>query len=174
MTMLPPLPAPRTALDELAASMERKWGIGRLPLLVSPELRARWDATLAACEDEFKPQADKDAMMMRAWRALDAAATAAGAAPLPPAIVECRTDAGDIVAIAHDDAHGQALALRAKAEGRAVAVWTLPEVLRIVCAAQDSVVGAIKNAFPGAEVRGRVAKFTGPDAVPDLTAGVEG
>ena len=30
-------------LDEVATTMERRWGIGRLPLLVDPDLRLRFD-----------------------------------------------------------------------------------------------------------------------------------
>ena len=59
---LPPAPDPVQAvvegLDQVAAEMERKWGVGRLRLLVSDPLRAKFDqqaerlaAAIAALKD---------------------------------------------------------------------------------------------------------------------------
>ena len=152
MDYLLPVPASITQVDDLANAMERKWGIDRLPRLVSPEAQARWAATLEACQGEWTPQADKDAMMMRAWRGMDAAATAAGAEPLPPGLWEQRADDGTIVVICRDGEHAQVEILRAKHDGRVVATWTLEEVVRVVLAANGAVVSSIKAAFPGATV----------------------
>jgi len=178
---LPPIPPSITQLDDLANFMERKWGIDRLTRLVPPEAQARWDATLKAYEDEWTPQADKDAMMMRAWRGMDAAATAAGAEPLPPGLWEQRADDGTIVVICRDDEHAQVEILRAKHDGRVVATWTLEEVVRVVMCANGAVINQIKTAFPGAIVeRDRprpvfdgddpVPSFDGDDIVIDLDA----
>lgn len=152
MDYLLPDPASITQLDDLANFMERKWGIDRLTRLVPPEAQARWAATLEACKDEWTPKADKDSMMMRAWRGMDAAATAAGAEPLPPGLWEQRADDGTIVVICRDDEHAQVEILRAKHDGRAVATWTLAEVVRVVMAANGAVINQIKAAFPGATV----------------------
>ena len=82
-------------LDEVATTMERRWGIDRLPLLVDPELRLRFDrqreklnqAVAADNPDIIKIQAEG---MARAWQALDNAATAAGVAPMT---THCRSAA---------------------------------------------------------------------------------
>lgn len=167
---LPPIPPSLTQLDDLANAMERKWGIDRLTRLVPPEAQARWDATLKAYEDEWTPQADKDAMMMRAWRGMDAAATAAGAEPLPPGLWEQRADDGTIVIICRDAEHAQVEILRAKHDGRTVATWTLEEVVRVVMCANGAVINQIKTTWPGATVeRDRPRPvFDGDDPVPSF------
>ena len=66
-------------LDLIVAPIERRWGIGRLPLLVAPDLAAKFDKMTGMYRDGgHTPQLV--AGMARAWQALDAAATAAGAA----------------------------------------------------------------------------------------------
>ena len=165
MTAHPPLPedagewcwhpAPRSHLDHLANQMERRWGIGRLPLLVSPETAAKFQAASdrhGSGPTVTHSQADLDAMMARAWRALDAEAVSRGASPLPPAIHEIPLEGcpGAVAAICLDDEHAQAVLLRAKAEGRTVSAWTLAECVRVIQASE--VVNQIKGAFPGANV----------------------
>ena len=170
MDYLTPPPASLTRLDDLANAMERKWGIDRLTRLVSPEAQARWVATLEACKDEWTLQADKDQMMMRAWRGMDAAATAAGAEPLPPGLWEQKADDGTIVIICRDNEHAQVEILRAKHDGRTVATWTLEEVVRVVMAQNSAVINAIKTAFPGATVeRDRpIPRLVEDDPVPSM------
>lgn len=159
------------ALDDVASMYERRWGVDRLPRLVPADLRARFQAACDMRDAEW-PNADaarKDAlaaMMARAWAALEAAALAAGHAPLPNGCFEVALDGDAVGAIACDAEHAQALRLRAKAEGRAVDVWTLAEVAAVMRA--NSAVSAIKAAFPGAEVKGAAPRFAGPDAVPEL------
>ena len=167
---LPPVQPPLNQLDDLANAMERKWGIDRLTRLVPPEAQARWLATLEACQSEWTPQADKDQMMMRAWRGMDAAATAAGAEPIPPGLWEQRADDGTIVVICRDNEHAQVEILRAKHDGRVVATWTLEEVVRVVMAQNSAVINEIKTAFPGAIVERDRPKpiFDGDDPVPSF------
>ena len=167
---LPPIPPSLTQLDDLANAMERKWGIDRLTRLVPPEAQARWLATLEACQSEWTPQADKDQMMMRAWRGMDAAATAAGAEPLPPGLWEQRADDGTIVIICRDNEHAQVEILRAKHDGRTVATWTLEEVVRVVMAQNSAVINQIKTTWPGATVERDRPKpiFDGDDPVPSF------
>ena len=167
---LPPIPPSITQLDDLANFMERKWGIDRLTRLVPPEAQARWVATLKACEDEWTPQADKDQMMMRAWRGMDAAATAAGAEPLPPGLWEQKADDGTIVVICRDNEHAQVEILRAKHDKRTVATWTLEEVVRVVLAQNSAVINQIKTTWPGATVERQrpMPTFDGDDPVPSF------
>ena len=59
--------AGRAALDEadaLAIELERKWGCGRLRLLVSPELRVRFDS------QRWKPEfaVSYAALLRKSWR----------------------------------------------------------------------------------------------------------
>src|SRR5512134_156969 len=78
-------------LDQVACEMERKWGVGRLRLLVGDLLRAKFDAQkdkLEAAivtnrETYIRAQAEG---MKRAWTALDKAASEAGYAPLSPKV----------------------------------------------------------------------------------------
>ena len=70
-------------LDQVACEMERKWGVGRLRLLVSDLLRAKFDAqkdkldaAIATNREQYvRAQAEG---MKRAWTALDKAASEPG------------------------------------------------------------------------------------------------
>ena len=78
-------------VDHVAREMENMWGVGRLPLLVDGELRARFErqglrfntALEQAWQSEFLTRDMLDGVakaaggMERAWKALDAAAKAA-------------------------------------------------------------------------------------------------
>src|SRR3954451_22197338 len=74
--------AGRAALDEadaLAIELERKWGCGRLRLLVPTELRPRfdtqrWKLVQAQWHGGLDDVVREAARMVRAWRALDGAA----------------------------------------------------------------------------------------------------
>jgi len=159
-------PAPRSHLDHLANEMERKWGIGRLPLLVSAETAARFAAASdrhGAGPTATHSQADLDAMMARAWAALDAEATARGAGQLPPAIHEIPLEGcpGAVACLCLDDEHAQAVQLRAKAEGRCVSVWTIAEVVRVIQSTE--LVNRIKHVFPGATVQRRTRLVDDPE-----------
>src|SRR4029077_2353521 len=76
-------------LDEVAIGFERKWGIGRLPKLVDPSLAVRFhgqgDKLHAGLQSgRSEPIHAQGTAMVRAWTALDAAATAAGATVFAP------------------------------------------------------------------------------------------
>jgi len=142
------------ALDTLVSKLEREWGFDRLPRLVSPETRERFvsaqdmhrQATMAG-ED----MAELDAMMMRAWRALEAEARAGGYEPLPGPLLTVQADEAErgTICICQDDTHAQAVLARAKAEGWNAEVWTVEEVGRVLKGASPS--AEIKAAFPKAK-----------------------
>jgi hypothetical protein len=143
------------ALDTLVAGLEREWGFDRLPRLVSPATRERFQAAedmhrqaTMAGED----MAELDAMMMRAWKALAAEALAAGYEPLPGALVSIQADEVErgTICICQDDTHAQAVLARAKAEGWNAEAWTVEEVGRVLKGA--SPIAEIKAAFPKAKV----------------------
>ena len=97
-------------LDEVANAMERKWGVGRLRLIVSDFLRAKFDeqkdrldAALQSGEERFiAAQVDG---MRRAWSALDRSAHDAGEKPLAPDVWECvLPSTGEIVSLVRTEA----------------------------------------------------------------------
>lgn len=139
-------------LDQVACDMERKWGVGRLRLLVSDFLRAKFDeqkdrldAALRSGEERFV--AAQVEGMRRAWTALERAAHEAGASPLAPQVWECvLPSTGEIISLvrSEDEAHHVAR------EGR---VFTVAEVAILIEALGDEVLN-IKQRFPGATVTG--------------------
>jgi hypothetical protein len=149
-------------LDAVASAMERKWGIGRLPSLVDAALALRFgsqrrrldDAILADVPSVIAVQAEA---MLRAWTALDAAALAAGWAPLSPLIWEAvLPSTGEIVAIVRDADEAHAISVRGKDT-----VWTLAEVALAIEAFGEGV-RAAKRVFPSAEVTAVRPSATSP------------
>jgi hypothetical protein len=152
-------------VDATVSAMERKWGIGRLRLLVSEATRDRFDQAqemwAGACREAAKPPhpapaitrlKDVGSMMQRAWAALDAEAVQVGAAVLVPEWWEVAPDdaSSPVLCITRTHQEAHALVALAKAEKRAVEVWTLAEVGRVIRA--NSLISAIKAGFPGATV----------------------
>lgn len=167
-------------LDEVASSMERRWGINRLPLLVSQPTAAKFKAAADAL-DTFNDHgalpawaASADALravVARGWQAMDTEATAAGAEPMGDAFAEAEWAPGRYFAIARDDAHKQALVLRVKAEKRDVAIFSVAEVGQLIASIPD--VARICELFPGAyvttppaPVRGGKRKMDVADEIP--------
>jgi hypothetical protein len=139
-------------LDEVAHAMELKWGVDRLPRLVDPALAARFEAQRVKLNEALRSDrpdaiAAQAAAMERAWKALDAAALAAGAKPLSPTVWEAALPStGEIVAIVRTAEEASAIA-----RDRKGAVYTLAEVAVALDAFGDEV-RATKAAFPGATV----------------------
>ena len=142
------------ALDALLAQYDRRWGPCRLPDLVSPETRARYEAVRDALAEGVAPWADSPAairqVMAKAWAAMEAEAIAAGHAPLPPAIVEVQGERARY-AFAFDDAHRQALVLRYAAEARPVTIWSASDLLALVD--RPELPQEAMRQFPGASVQ---------------------
>ena len=153
-------------VDFFAKTMEKKWGVSRLRLLVDADLREKFDTQArlfneALSDPEVGPiQAHADAMM-RGWRALDDAARASGAEPLKPSVWEVRLPSGKVCALVrtNDEAHHVAT------EGRYVQVWTLDEVGRLIDGPLRTV-GKAKEVFPGALVSDVNAKVDFDDDIP--------
>ncbi len=73
-------------LDRIAGDLERAWGADRLPTLVPVELatkfaRAAEQCDVAIASGDVDAAAGKAAALARGWKALDAAARAAGHKP---------------------------------------------------------------------------------------------
>ena len=148
-------------LDETVAQLERKWGVDRLPRLVSPETAARFkhwqDKLNVAIEHGGGNVAELASIVERGWKAMDAEATAAGHEPMAPAYAEAEWAPGRLFAVAHDDAHRQTLIARNKHEGRDVSVFTVADLARLVHSIPD--VARILELFPGAYIAAQPAAF---------------
>jgi len=137
-------------LAELQHQMRVKWGEGRLRLLVSPELRSKFDAQrekLSRAEwwggiDELRLQAGR---MRNAWAALDRAATDAGHGPLEPGLWEVTLADGTLLRVARTDADAQRVPLGSGP------VWSLEEVGRLI-SSQPPALLALKDTFRGSTV----------------------
>ena len=135
--------------DQVARDMELKWGVGRLRLLVPPELREKFDRqryllNRAVWHGDLEAVRQESSRMTVAWLALDKAATEAGAAVLSPEVWEVGLEDGTVAAIVRDGAEA------AMASGRAVAVYTLDEIGRIL--SHCNAIADVKLTFPGATV----------------------
>jgi|GEM_PF-883066 len=160
--------AGRAELDEadaLEVSLEIKWGRDRLRLLVSTELRekfdrqkyltsqARWDGSLEDVRREAR-------RMVKAWNALDKAATESGAQVLDPAIWEVTLKDGTVATIVKEPQ----LVNRVLAEGRRINIYTLEEIGNMISAFPE--IAEIKKHFPGAEVTKTKLRVSNPLETP--------
>jgi len=147
--------AGRAAIDEVdatAAKLEAKWGADRLRLLVTPELREKFDRqrykhNAAIWHGDLEAVRRESTRMVTAWRTLDQFATAFGKDTLAPDIWEIPLADGSVAALAQD---GVAASAYRQAEGRKVAVYTLEEIARLITAMPTLM--AIKHQWPGSTV----------------------
>lgn len=138
--------------DAIAREMEAKWGRDRLPEIVAPELAGRFGSQREKFERAVQAR-DQDALaietprMINAWRALDRAATEAGATTHPADVWQFEID-GRPAALMRDDTGAEAYA-KANPGTR---VWTLDEIARVLGAEYLRLVHSAKDVFPGATV----------------------
>ena len=160
-------------MDMVAVEMEEKWGRDRLRLLVDRELREKFDrqrykVNNAIWHGNWQDVLREADRMVKAYRALDRAAEAAGAHLLAPEVWEAVTPDGTVVAVVRND-----LDLRlVVAQGRHVEVYTMAEVARMLAA--YPALGAAKASFPGCQVE----RVSGPprdplQAIPDSKAPID-
>lgn len=148
-------------LDETARMMEQKWGIERLPCLVSEQTAAKFgaarehlDALLGANDEgagDVGQIAAACANLRKGWLALDAEATAAGATAFDPIGWSMMVDGHPCVIVRDPAAAGHI-----QAQDRHRTVYTLEEIANIVGAFRRTKAWAgveeAKAAFPGAAV----------------------
>ena len=137
--------------DHAAVTIEQKWGVGRLRLLVSPELRDRFDRqryllNQAIWHGDLEAVRVQSARMVAAWQALDKAAEAAGAPPLSPLVWEVALEDGSVAAIVQDGANIEPVLVT----GRRMVFYRLSEIARIL--SHHSAITEAKRIFPGATV----------------------
>jgi hypothetical protein len=135
--------------DHTAVTMEQKWGAGRLRLLVSTELREKFDRqrylfNQAIWHGDLEAVRTQSARMAAAWRALDGAAEAARRAPLLDGVWEVVLEDGTVAAIT------QGATPVLQTDGRKVVVYTLDEIGRLL--SHYPAIAQAKQVFPGATV----------------------
>lgn len=143
-------------LDEVAHSLELKWGVGRLPRLVPVDLAAKFYRQVEKLNAEITEEAtagianvEREAQrMVNAWMALDVAAEAAGADQASPRYMAARMSDGRSLVIC-SDLEGMGVWLRQNAD-QAAAVWTIEEVARVL--EGFDLVNRTKHLFDGATV----------------------
>lgn len=139
-------------VDQVAQQMERKWGVGRLELLVSDELREKFRRQQRRFNeaiqerDVYKVRQAGDGLR-RGWSALNAAATSAGAKELSPLVWEIQMPDGRVAAFCRDNTDAYA----ATWTGRYVDVWTIDEIARIIERFPE--IALAKQTFPGAVLK---------------------
>ena len=171
--------------DQLGVDMDRKWGVGRLRMLVNEQLRekfdrqkylmsnARWEGTL----EDVKRESSR---MVAAYKRLDQEAMASGASLVDDSVWEVGIEQGIfkgvVVAIVK---HEEAVA-KVKAEGRHTIVYTLEEIGRLI--SFDNFSMTVKQVFEGGEVM-PAKKVVDPiqpslmidqDGIPDVKAQIDG
>ena len=147
--------------DETAATMEKKWGVDRLRLLVPPEMREKFDRqryllNQAIWSGELEDVRRESGRMVNAWTALDRVATEAGHLPLQVEVWEVTLEDGAVAAIVQDNASAH----RVVNDGRQVVVYTLEEIARLLSAYPG--IAKVKQTFPGASVTGARKSVTDP------------
>ena len=158
--------------DHAAIAMEQKWGVGRLRLLVSTELREKFDRqrylfNQAVWYGDLEAVSRESSRMAAAWRALDGAAEAAGASCLSPEVWEVVLEDGTVAAIVRtpEDAHA------VTAQGRKLVVYTLDEIGRLL--SHYPAIAQAKQTFPGATVEA-VRRPSDPlDSLRDTAGGLD-
>ena len=141
-------------VDQIARDMERKWGIDRLPDLVSPELAQRFGSqrekfmvAITAVPPNLDDIAEQARRMANAYRALDAEAERIGAPKADPSVWQFEVD-GKRCGVVRDGAM-----LEAAAEANPhLRLYSLDEIARILALDSLRLVAATKDAFPGAHV----------------------
>ena len=148
--------------DAACRAMDIKWGIDRLPQIVTPQMAATWGQTMANMNEAIagsysaanadQARANVIACVesaLRGFAAMDAAAEAAGAPKSNPQVWEFEVD-GQMLAIIKDDAHWPAL----KAQRPDLIFYTIREVAAALRATDltGEIVKEAKRHFPNAHV----------------------
>lgn len=138
--------------DEAARQMDRKWGVGRLPDLVSVDLAAKFGRAVAKMNGAIEAGNAADvaayaAAAVRGLAALDAEATARGAAPADPRVVVHEHNGFRFGLLLDADAWPAA-----QEQHPGLRLYTLNEVATALAAATPAAVAEVKRLFPGAQI----------------------
>ena len=160
-------------LDLVAIEMERKWGAGRLRLLVDTVLREKFDrqrylVNQALWHGQLQDVITQARRMVKAWQALDRAAAAAGRPELDTQVWEVTLPDGSVAAIVRDPHQAGKVA----AENREVRVYTLNEIGHLIHNFPE--LSKAKIVFPGASVEKVRTRVADPlQAIPDSKAPID-
>ena len=146
------------AVDHRQGELDRKWGIGRLRLVVSQELREKIDrqqykldhAMEAGSIGDLKEECRR---MLVGLDALDKAATHASIPELQPEVWEFVLKDGSVGALVRTNMD----AARVVADGRQRNVYSLDEIAELIHGFPALV--KLKHQFPGAVVTRAVSPF---------------
>ena len=139
--------------DKAVREMDKRWGVDRLPELVSVESAAKWGKAVAGLNGAIDAQ-DPDKVKfwvevcLRGLAAMDAEAVALGRPVSDPMIWEHEYE-GTVYGIIEDGREWPA----AYAKRPGIAIHTMREVAVALHAHRNGLVDAIKLSFPGAEVK---------------------
>lgn len=139
--------------DHAAREMDKRWGVDRLPELVSPESAAKWGKAMAGLNGAIDAK-DPDKVKfwveicLRGMAAMDAEAVAMGRPVSDPMIWEHEYE-GTVYGIIEDGREWPA----AYAKRPGIAIHTMREVAVALHEHRNGLVSAVKLAFPGAEVK---------------------
>jgi len=143
--------------DLVMSEAELRWGVDRLPYLVSAELRDRFHEQMDKMNvaiDKVDPIAVEEEVQttIRGIKALEKAAVLAGASELTGEHWEAPMKDGKVLAIAKTDAEVS----RVQKDNRNVIVYSVAEIGRIIGAWRENeeakTLDAIKGMFDGAVV----------------------
>lgn len=141
-------------LDRIAVQMEGKWGVGRLPRLVTPDMAAKFASARSKLDEAIRANdldavVAKAAVVIRGWQALDKAATEAGHKTYPDSVWSARRR-GTVYTICLDRADVNKIAHDAQDKANVV---TIDELLLVWEEFQaNRVIKETKSLFPGATV----------------------
>jgi hypothetical protein len=139
--------------DAAVREMDKRWGIDRLPELVSTESAAKWGKAMAGLNAAIDAQ-DPDKVKfwvevcLRGLASMDAEAVTLGRPVSDPMIWEHECE-GKVYGIIADGREWPA----AYAKRPGIAIHTMREVAVALHEHRNGLVDAVKLAFPGAEVK---------------------
>lgn len=156
--------------DQAVREMDKKWGVDRLPEIVSAESAAKWGKAMAGLNSAIESEdADKVKfwveICLRGLKAMDEEAFKAGHPISDPAIWEYQYE-GQIYGIIEDGRHWPA----AYSKRPNLVIFSMREVAIAMHAHRNGLVEAVKLAFPGAEISG--IRNRGQDMENDIDFGV--
>jgi hypothetical protein len=141
-------------LDTATRAMDLKWGVDRLPELVSAEMNQKYAFSVGRLNEAYDASNPTDtaawaAVCIRGLAAMDAEAAAAGCPQASSDVWQLQA-CGLTYGLIRDTAHWPA----AKAAHPGLTILTMQEVAHLLQGYQDSLptVDAIKTAFPGATI----------------------
>jgi|TARA_R110000744_G_C19121893_1_gene536045 hypothetical protein len=155
-------------LDKIATDLDMKWGVDRLPSLVSSQTAALFGSAKAKLDAAIQSNIPADVVarveiMIRGWEKLDDEATERGHQPLSPDIWTYSTPDGFKIAVARSDAEAMK-GIREDKRLAACAVYSLSEIALIM--KSQTLLNQTKAVFPEATVKSVSNKSLPDDEIP--------